>query len=221
MVADGVTSLAQYLAQPGNEPQTGDTWVVQYDDIKGGPEQARYASFETEAYDPGDPGLTITAITGTSVPDLLYGSESTDYLNGNGSDDILLGRDGDDVLLGGPGNDLLSGGEGADTFIFSANGGEGNDTILDFDAAVDILRFHDVMDNDGDLNYDLDDLLDPADPQHVDFNKLDDTTIELTVHGTAAEPSTITLHAAEGTDFTTVDSLSDLNVHVDHNAPTI
>lgn len=39
---------------------------------------------------------------------------------------------GDDVLVGGPGADTLTGGQGNDTFVFSD--GDGDDTILDYEA---------------------------------------------------------------------------------------
>jgi hypothetical protein len=66
-------------------------------------------------------------------------------LVGDSHDNILVGGDGDDFLFGGAGNDTMTGGAGADTFIFSANGGEGNDVILDFNLAEDTLRFTDVL----------------------------------------------------------------------------
>ena len=48
---------------------------------------------------------------------------------------ILDGGDGKDVLHGGQGDDVLRGGAGADTFQFS--GGNGSDTIADFEHGLD------------------------------------------------------------------------------------
>ncbi|MGK2944277.1 MAG: cadherin domain-containing protein, partial [Desulfuromonadales bacterium] len=151
MVSDPGTSLADYLAI--NVPQTGDAWAIQYDDTTGGNEQARYALFETAAFDPGDPGITVSGDVVNS--DLIYGSLGSDHLSGNGGDDTLLGRDGNDTmdggsggdfLVGGEGDDLLFGGSGADHFVFSANAGEGYDTIIDFNPVEDTLSFADLLD---------------------------------------------------------------------------
>lgn len=138
-----------------------------------------------------------TAFTGTALADSIQGGE------------------GDDTLFGSGGNDFLVGGDGVDIFAYSANGGEGSDSILDFNATVDILRFHDVINNDGDSDIDLNDLLNPANAQYVEFSKsVDNLTIDLTVHGTNPEPTNITLHAADGTDFSTINSLTDLASHI-------
>ena len=59
----------------------------------------------------------------------------------------FMGTDGDDMIPGTDGNDILTGGAGGDIFAYSANGGEGLDTIKDFSlAGGDVLRFHDVLD---------------------------------------------------------------------------
>lgn len=82
----------------------------------------------------------------------LWGSEGNDRLLGTSADETLQGMAGIDTLLGGAGNDLLiggggrdslTGGDGADTFRFSElqdsyrNGSLNNDTITDFDAALE------------------------------------------------------------------------------------
>ncbi len=118
---------------------------------------------------------------------------------------------------------------GGDIFGYSANGGEGHDHIMDFKAGIggtaDTIKFYDVLDNNGDSSYTLDDLLNPAKAQHVEFNKIDGSTIELTVHGAAAEATTVTLHAESAGDFSSINSVSDLTSHiqiqVDHNPHTI
>jgi Ca2+-binding RTX toxin-like protein len=79
----------------------------------------------------------------------LTGTEVDDAIAGSTFGDTLIGGDGDDLLIGGTGNDTLTGGNGADTFAFSANGGEGSDTITDFSLADgDVLKFFDVLDAD-------------------------------------------------------------------------
>jgi hypothetical protein len=99
----------------------------------------------------------------------------------------------------------------------------GQDTILDFNPAQDILLFHEVMDENADAEFDLDDLLndplDPNDVQYVEFNKIDNTEIELTVHNGAQPETTITL---QGGDFSGIDELADLKIQVDPDtSPTI
>ncbi|MBE2894716.1 vWA domain-containing protein, partial [Spirabiliibacterium falconis] len=56
--------------------------------------------------------------------------------NGNaGGNDIINGGIGDDIIIGGAGNDTLTGGAGADQFVYNLKGGNGDDTITDFNAA--------------------------------------------------------------------------------------
>ncbi len=88
--------------------------------------------------------------TGTAFADFLKGNLGDDTLDGSDGADDIKGGDGNDalggglgadILKGGRGEDLLLGGDGADTFVFAApkqspnKGGDGRDTILDFDAA--------------------------------------------------------------------------------------
>jgi len=93
--------------------------------------------------------------TSSADGDSLLGTRSADTLEGQGGDDIITALDGNDVLEGGSGNDTLRGGgdndtldggsgndllvgdDGADTFVLSL--GMGQDTIGDFDVAVDSL----------------------------------------------------------------------------------
>jgi len=214
MVSDPSISLTDYLAIPGNEVHVGDTWTVQYDDTTGGNEQARYALFETASYDEGDPGITV--LHGHDInPDLMYGTSGTDHLFGNGGDDILLGREGEDTLDGGHGNDTLHGGLGNDIliggegddimfgegdanhFVFSANAGEGHDTINDFNPATDTLSFADLLDH-GAVGLD-DDL--SAFAANIDVS-IQGNDLVLTIHdqGSANGDTTVTL-AGLGNDY--------------------
>ncbi|MEM6679650.1 MAG: DUF4214 domain-containing protein [Pseudomonadota bacterium] len=58
---------------------------------------------------PGE-GENSASFTGTSGPDVLFGSER---------DDVLEGFEGDDLLIGAGGSDRLLGGDGLDTAVFS------------------------------------------------------------------------------------------------------
>jgi len=149
--------------------------------------------------------------------DTLDGGAGNDTVFGQGGDDILLGGTGNDhldagtgldFLVGDEGDDLLIGGLGGDTFAFSANGGEGTDTVLDFDAGVDTLLITDVLDADANPDINIDDLNGVVSMQ-VD----DSTTITLEIDGPEGTTN-VTLHAAEGTTFDGVTELADLPVEV-------
>jgi Ca2+-binding RTX toxin-like protein len=79
-------------------------------------------------------------VTGGAGTDRIWGGSGDDVLRGNAVRDIVRGGGGDDALTGGNGNDRLRGGEGADTFVFN-DMSEGSDTILDFEAGLDMLAF--------------------------------------------------------------------------------
>jgi Ca2+-binding RTX toxin-like protein len=129
-------SLASYiLSHPAME---NDTWLVEYDDIQGGNEQARFVEFAYEVFDPGDPSIIVL---GTPVSDEIYGTTGNDYLSG------------------AAGDDTLTGGLGVDTFAWQFNdegsvGTPATDTVTDFDLAPiasggDILNIADLLQNEG------------------------------------------------------------------------
>ena len=70
-------------------------------------------------------------IDGTNNNDTLTGTAGADTINGLGGNDTIDGLGGDDTL---------SGGAGADIFVFQASGGNGFDTITDFDPEIDTFR---------------------------------------------------------------------------------
>lgn len=75
--------------------------------------------------------------------DSVFGGQGNDFLVGDnftygvGGNDYLIGNLGNDSLIGDPGNDTLQGGEGVDQFVFYT--GDGNDVILDFDPANEVI----------------------------------------------------------------------------------
>lgn len=110
-------------------------------------------------------GDAASAITGTSLTDVIAagagddtigGFAGDDDLSGEGGNDRIDGGNGDDRIDGGAGNDDIQGGDGNDTIIGSAgsdtlDGGQGNQEstfvdLIDYSAAqsaifVDIDRF--------------------------------------------------------------------------------
>jgi large repetitive protein len=131
-------TLAQYIAS--NPVAAGETWIVQYDDIQGGNEQARMLNFSLEVFDSGNPSITVSG--NTTLPDQIYGGSGSDTLSGNGGDDTIIGRGGNDIITGGTGSDTLTGGTGADHFRYNV-ASDGLDHILDFSLAegdtIDVL----------------------------------------------------------------------------------
>ena len=76
-------------------------------------------------------------INGGNGRDVIFGGQGDDELNGGARNDAIRGGLGDDTLNGGTGDDkliggTLGGGSNSDTFVFAD--GDGNDTIVDFDA---------------------------------------------------------------------------------------
>jgi Ca2+-binding RTX toxin-like protein len=91
----------------------------------------------------------------------IVGSRYNDIIIGDSGDNYLRGAQGDDIINGGAGNDILRGEAGADTFVFEA--GTGNDTVIDYDDAEDVLDFTsfgftdaaDALSNAADINGDV------------------------------------------------------------------
>ena len=105
----------------------------------------------------------------------------------------------------------MTGGDGRDSFAFSANGGEGNNTIADFDVATDAIRLTDVLNVDGDGDNDLDDLLQPG-GQDVSVT-INNEDVELSIiNGSDTTVVTLTgINAGHAFDSDT--TLSDLINH--------
>ena len=107
---------------------------------------------------------TGVRIDGGGGNDTLTGGDAADRLRGEAGVDVLFGGAGDDLLEGGSGDNTLTGGAGADVFAINLSFGgtsftaEGNDTIVDFSTG-DVLSFRGVIDDNGDTNIDIADLL--------------------------------------------------------------
>jgi serralysin len=96
----------------------------------------------------GDVYASIENLSGSTANDNLRGTDLANALIGDDGNDVLFGRGGDDNLIGGVGRDRLDGGEGDDfllggsgndRFVFA--GGDGVDTIGDYETGTDTLRF--------------------------------------------------------------------------------
>ncbi|WP_221237106.1 calcium-binding protein, partial [Roseospira goensis] len=86
-------------------------------------------------------------IVGAAENDVLVGFGGDNTLRGKGGDDILVGGTGDDVIRGGAGNDVMVSGSDSDDDVFRiAFGGEGEDTIRDFDTGGLLDATEDVLD---------------------------------------------------------------------------
>jgi hypothetical protein len=147
-------------------------------------------------------------LVGGAGDDLLEGLGGNDSLDGGGGNDILVGGEGDDLLTGGLGDDHLSGGGGADSFAFSANGGEGSDVIQDFNVDSDVIRLSDVLDVAPDGSTDLEDLLRAGDQQvEVTVTGAD---VALEINGSQGQTSVTLEGINAGGAFNGDTSLSDL-----------
>ena len=82
-------------------------------------------------------------IMGNDAANIIKGLAGNDTLAGGGGNDTIDGGVGNDIITGGAGNDRLIGGAGKDIFSFAT--GFGIDTITDFNAKEDKLKFD--MDN--------------------------------------------------------------------------
>lgn len=69
----------------------------------------------------------------------LKGGFGDDTIDASAKSDTILGEGGDDVINGRGGNDYMTGGAGSDLFIFNAFTNFGDDTISDWNGAVDVL----------------------------------------------------------------------------------
>ncbi len=154
-------------------------------------------------------GIPIVAVDGdgdTATGIILINAQ------GDNVGSSFTGTSGDDVFAGGLGNDILVGGDGEDAFFFSANAGEGQDTINDFNTTSDTLSFTDLLDVEPDGDFDAADVL--AFTSSVTVTVVgNDLVLEIPDQtGGGADPTYVTLANVAGDygDFTSGDSLTDL-----------
>ena len=83
--------------------------------------------------------VIIENVLGGIGKDSISGNTAVNSIAGNSGHDTIDGKTGDDIIEGGLGNDKLTGGAGYDIFKYSK--GDGNDTILDFNSAVDQIKY--------------------------------------------------------------------------------
>ena len=127
---DAPTDLTIDLATPSNSSAyfTEDTLISI--EIIGG------ASSHSTTFT-GDAAANI--FIGGGVSDTIAGGGGGDLLQGGGGSDTIFGDAGRDAIMGNKGDDLLYGGTESDGFYFQD--GDGHDTIVGFDVAVDRFVF--------------------------------------------------------------------------------
>jgi len=107
-------------------------------------------SIDNNADGVGTVDFTVILGTDAVIGDPLVGTVADEIIYGFDGNDFINGASGNDILTGGLGNDELTGGLGADTFVYDLAlvGGNGDDTILDFDDVIDndTLEFSNVSD---------------------------------------------------------------------------
>lgn len=79
------------------------------------------------------------ALHGEDGDDKVLGNHGKDVVTGGDDDDILDGGSSADRLNGGKGHDVLTGGNGKDVFVFTSEGGMGQDRITDWEDGKDRL----------------------------------------------------------------------------------
>ena len=85
-------------------------------------------------------------VSGGAGDDFVAGGVGDDRVAGNSGNDHVKGNSGDDLLIGGAGDDTYEGNSGADIFAFEYMSGA--NTIIDFTAGEDQLRFAPVDEED-------------------------------------------------------------------------
>ena len=110
-------------------------------------------AFQIEGGD-GDDVITLSNTILNPVQSILNGDAGNDTITGGTGREQINGGTGEDVLIasiqgstfrGGPVAAIPGDGE-ADTFVFDPTIGQGSNTIIDFEAAHDILQFTGVVD---------------------------------------------------------------------------
>ncbi|MEM0980846.1 MAG: calcium-binding protein [Cyanobacteria bacterium P01_H01_bin.58] len=131
------------------------TVEVSNDSLPEGLETLNLSLVDSEAYDVGPSGNTVTiAIADPPAKPPIVGSTEGEDLSGTNRNDTVAGNLGDDIITGGDGNDILRGDRnssktqdgqpGGDDIIFGGDGndrigGKAGDDILSGDAGDDFI----------------------------------------------------------------------------------
>jgi VCBS repeat-containing protein len=160
--------------------------VVLTVDAAGNESAARFTNIEVIFGMRGDDLIDLTSadysLAGVTIT--IDGGRGDDTIWGSDADETIIGGRDDDVLFGGAGTNILEGGRGDDVFEFTRSSTA--DTVTDFDANDDILRFY----NTDDAEFDISTLALTANGMSIFFNDTDDGTsheIEIALALTPAE----------------------------------
>lgn len=111
------------------------------DDFPNAPDD-RGKAYQREAKDFQDRASTFIASTGStnrnSDQHFIFGGGWRDKIDGADKGDDLFGGGSNDILAGGRGNDYMEGGAGLDLYVLWS--GDGDDTILDSDGRMQLVR---------------------------------------------------------------------------------
>lgn len=121
----------------------GDDWLAGHggdDELEGGAGNDKiYADWGNDRL---DGGAGDDRLFGGDGSDIVRGGHGNDFLMGGAGDDNLAGGSGDDWLMGQAGDDEIYGGAGSDRFVFAL--GSENDSLCDFEAGIDEIKFRDL-----------------------------------------------------------------------------
>lgn len=129
-------------AQPGDEPETDDTDVVQKDWVRDNPRGCTIEGTDEGETIVGTPAADVICAGGGNDEvrsqggdDVVYGDGGNDLVNGGGGHDDLRGNAGEDKIFGRRGKDKLSGGGATDVLL-----GGGQIDVIRGNNGTDILR---------------------------------------------------------------------------------
>lgn len=105
------------------------SFVYTPDEAFAGMDSFEYTVTDGDLFDTGTVTLNVDTLSsdtaGTSLDNVIYGSNKADEIFGLGGSDTIFGDNGKDLLAGGSGDDFLYGQHGKDTIY----GGSGNDEL--------------------------------------------------------------------------------------------
>ncbi|MGK7891827.1 MAG: Ig-like domain-containing protein, partial [Leptolyngbyaceae cyanobacterium] len=134
-------------------------------------------------------------LSGGNGRDRLFGGKNKDEILGGTGNDTLIGGTGKDLLVGGQGNDTIKTGKGRDIICFKSLD-EGVDTVQDFAIPEDVIDLTEIFANGTYV----------ADNGFAQFV----TYIDLVQNGTSTEVRVDADGSGEGTEFTTLAILNNI-----------